>query len=390
MCIRDSPWDSTQIDTFFTDSGFVSADLVGCAIDSVRVFVVGDGFIFAFDFRGTYARYWSYMHTPGASYHFAALEDSFLYTWTPGDLVCINVADPESIFIYRTYSPIGGNSGLVVRDGYAYLGRASTFDDDSTFRAWPEVGVAKIDMVNSATPVNTFGGYYCENRFFGDLATDGDFVFHVNTEMSDGPAWTIGESYLYVLGTDTSYNFVSHWDGQGVFSIDVIDTHLVVAGFEYGFSILNISNLDSIYEAAYYMDDTGNMDLTHFAMKDNRLYAMGHPRDGYATLYMFKLDDCVITGQCEVNPLPKEFEFFNYPNPFNSSCKFAFSGVSQPIEGIDIYDINGRLVEEILDSRFHGNDNEYIWTPVGLPSGIYLARITAGNESFTTKIVYLQ
>jgi len=59
-----NPWDSTQIDTFFIDSGFVSADLIGCAIDSVRNFVVGDGFVFAFDFRTTYARYWSYMHTP--------------------------------------------------------------------------------------------------------------------------------------------------------------------------------------------------------------------------------------------------------------------------------------------------------------------------------------
>ena len=325
-----------------------------------------------------------------ADYHFAALEDSFLYTWTPGDLVCINVADPESIFIYRTYSPIGGNSGLVVRDGYAFLGAAYTFDDDSTFRAWPRTQMTQIDMINSATPIYE-GTTTDENRFFGDLATDGEYIYAVNSEMSDGPAWTIGESNLRVWGAGgVSYNFDSRWDSQGVFGVDVIDDDLLAAGFEYGFSILNISDLDSIYEAAYYMDDTGNIDFTHFAMKDNRLYAMGHPRDGYATLYMFKLDDCVITGQCEVNPLPKEFEFFNYPNPFNSSCKFAFSGVSQPIEGIDIYDINGRLVEEILDSRFHGNDNEYIWTPVGLPSGIYLARITAGNESFTTKIVYLQ
>ena len=337
----------------------------------------------------------------GADYHFAALEDSFLYTWTPGDLVCINVADPESIFIYRTYSPAGGNSGLVAIDGYAYLSDAYTLWEDSTARAWPIVYVERIDMVNSATPEHVSGGYYHENRFFGDLATDGDFVFHVNTEMSDGPAWTIGENYLHNWGSGVTYNFDSRWDGQGVFSVDVIDTHLIVAGFEHGLSVLNIS--DSIYEAAYYIDTTGSIDFTHFAMKDNRLYAMGHPRDDYATLYMFKLDDCVVTGQCEADipPSPDDFRLRAYPNPFNSAVKIVFDCHSlekgNPDGGmeVEIYDINGRMIE-ILDSQRavgprHGNDTrEYTWQPEGLPSGIYFVKINSGASVITSKLIYLQ
>ena len=353
-------------------------------------------------------------YTPFASYHFAALEDSFLYTWTPGDLVCINVADPESIFIYRTYSPIGGTSGLVALDGDAYLGNAYTFCDDSPPRAWPRVGVAKIDMVNSATPVNTFGGYSRENRFFGDLACNGEYVFHVNSEMSDGPAWTIGGSDLFVLGTDTSYSFDSRWDGQGVFSVDVIGENLLAVGFEYGVSVLNISNLDSIYESAFYIDTLGAMDITHFAIKEDRLYAMGHPRDGFATLYMFKLDDSVISGIEEDFPpqtaLPVAFEISAYPNPFNSAVTIAVDipvGDGSPVPiSVEIYDVNGRRVSVIGNydqpviarraspdeaisygcekdcfgqSPRNDNAGEFTWTPApSLPSGVYLVRRSRG------------
>jgi len=118
---------------------------------------------------------------------------------------------------------------LVALDGYAYLGDASTLDDDSTHRAWPKTQMTIIDMINSATP--TYEGRITdENRFFGDLATNGSTLFWVYSEMSDGPAWTIGENYMHNWGTGVTYNFDSRWDGQGVFGIDVIDTHLVVAG----------------------------------------------------------------------------------------------------------------------------------------------------------------
>ena len=362
-----------------------------------------------------------------ADYHFAALEDSFLYTWTPGDLVCINVADPESIFIYRTYSPIGGNSGLVVRDGYAFLGAAYTFDDDSTFRAWPRTQMTQIDMINSATPIYE-GTTTDENRFFGDLATDGEYIYAVNSEMSDGPAWTIGESNLRVWGAGgVSYNFDSRWDSQGVFGVDVIDDDLLAAGFEYGFSILNISDLDSIYEAAYYMDDTGNIDFTHFAMKDNRLYAMGHWSDSldshWSRLYMFKLDDNVVYSIDESTaPVkPAGIAISAWPNPFNSAVTITLDAPVGAIHElplqIEIFNLNGRCVAQLpgsyvipdpdresrgatknMDSRFHGNDRTVIWSPdETLGSGVYLVRARfdnrslSGAEATTTKrIVYLK
>jgi hypothetical protein len=332
------------------------------------------------------------MHTPGASYHFAALEDSFLYTINLGymdttGLTCINVANPESIFIYRGVADGGSKLGLEVIDGYAYSGYSGSLRDSPYGRAWPIFHIYKTDVTNSDTPGPVSGGYYSENRCLGSICSDGEFIYFVNSEMSDGPAWTIGGSDLFVLGTDTSYSFDSRWHGQGVFGVDVIGENLLAVGFEYGVSVLNIENLDSIYESAFYIDTLGAMDITHFAIKEDRLYAMGHPRDGFATLYMFKLDDCVISGQCELDPLPKDFKFYNYPNPFNSSVRFTMDFVP---EGIEIYDVNGRMVEYIHVTGGHKTlPYEVMWEPENLSSGVYFARAKTGKKSIVTKLVYL-
>ena len=116
------------------------------------------------------------------------------------------------------------------------------------------------------------------------------------------------------------------------------------------------------------MDDTGNMDLTHFAMKDNRLYAMGHPRDGYATLYMFKLDDCVITGISETDGdkglKPLVHTISAHPNPFNSAVRISLDFGSESPEAlstlppgacrVEIFDVNGRHVETLRPSATSG------------------------------------
>ena len=278
-------------------------------------------------------------------------------------------------------------------DGYVYVGKASSTWDDNTGRAWVYFTIMKYDMVNSGSAYYV-GGDGFGNRGLGDIASNGTYIFYVNSAMEEAPDWTIGESDFYVWDTDTSYNFEAHWDSQGVIGIDVLTDDLVAVGFEHGFTVLDVSDLDDIGEVAYYEDLDSNMNFTHFALKDNRLYAMGHPRSGYARLYMFKLDDCVISGICELQKTPTDFRFYNFPNPFNSSCRFAFSGLNEPIKNIEIYDVNGRMVDTISPSAGGiypaPTIRELRWQPKNLPSGIYLARVKIGDKLLIKRVVYLK
>jgi len=406
LIIIANAYDDENIDTVVIESSGSADRAAISVIDDSIYYQVGSGFIYSYLVEPDSLKLLDYIHTAFADYHFAALEDSFLYTMTPGNLTCVNVADPESIFIYRTYSG-GSNAGLEAVDGYAYEAISGSNVTDYPPRHWPFFNLTKIDMINSASP-HLAGDMWVDNRCLGDLASDGEFVYYVNSYMSDGGAWTIGESDLYVWDTDTSYNFDSRWDGQGVFGVDVIDTHLIAAGFEHGFSVLNISDLSDIHEIAYYIDCDSVMDFTHFALKENRLYAMGHLDEGGVStgtvrLYMFQLSDSVITGQVELENLPEEFRFWNYPNPFNSSCRFAFSGFDKDITNIEIYDINGRLIESVtepvevpggakLPSTSSGSGSRtFVWQPdASLGSGVYLIRIKGDKQCAIAKAILLK
>jgi len=406
-------YDSTDVDTI-ANFDYGSVDAVGLTICDSMIYLVGGGAAGIVLYRNDSLISVDYVHTDFADYHYAALEDTFLYTITPGDLTCINVADPESIFIYRTYSPAGASVGLEVIDGYAYTGQSySLYEDIPTYRAWPRFELDKYDMINSGSAA--FSTYWVwENRCLGDLTANDDFVFCVHCEMCDGPAWTIGESDLFLVGTDTSYNFDSRWDGVGIFSVDILTDSLLVAGFEHGFSVLNYFDLDDIHEVAYYMDCDSTMDLTHFALKENRLYAMGHPRDDYVRLYMFELDDEILgIAETPTAARPGNLALSAYPNPFNGNCRFQIDDLGMGIDAIEIYDVNGRRIDVIarspqddaaisqinrssvsLDTRRDAvsiNNYVFVWQPApSLGSGVYLIRIKTGGETATRRVVYLK
>ena len=81
------------------------------------------------------------------------------------------------------------------------------------------------------------------------------------------------------------------------------------------------------------------------------------------------------------------------PNPFNAACKITVSGFGVQVSGIEIYDISGRIVENIpiragLRPAQDGSEThpyEVIWNPESsLPSGVYLAIIRGADGNIET------
>jgi hypothetical protein len=81
--------------------------------------------------------------------------------------------------------------------------------------------------------------------------------------------------------------------------------------------------------------------------------------------------------------LPQELSISAYPNPFNSVTKIIIKGVNSA--KISITDIDGRTVAKIYAQ--HGRA---IWNASAYPSGIYFARLEAGEKSQTIKMVLLK
>ncbi|MCG2716631.1 MAG: T9SS type A sorting domain-containing protein [Candidatus Marinimicrobia bacterium] len=81
-----------------------------------------------------------------------------------------------------------------------------------------------------------------------------------------------------------------------------------------------------------------------------------------------------------------------YPNPFNLSTRIAFQLDETAPVRIVIYDLLGRQVRTLIDSRVNAGAHETQWNGKDefgriLPSGIYLCQMLAGTKRQTIKIL---
>ncbi len=78
-----------------------------------------------------------------------------------------------------------------------------------------------------------------------------------------------------------------------------------------------------------------------------------------------------------------------YPNPVGQRAVFRFAARFEGPVALEIFDIRGRRVQEVTHlSRGDGIIRNVTWEPNGIASGVYFARLTAGNETITRRVVF--
>ena len=89
--------------------------------------------------------------------------------------------------------------------------------------------------------------------------------------------------------------------------------------------------------------------------------------------------------------LPATFALHNpYPNPFNPETNLTFD---LPIPGyvsLIIYDIRGREVARLADGFYPAGYHHEKFSPVELSTGVYFARLVAGDCSKTQKLLLIK
>ncbi len=89
--------------------------------------------------------------------------------------------------------------------------------------------------------------------------------------------------------------------------------------------------------------------------------------------------------------LPRAFGLAqNYPNPFNPETAIRFH-LTRPGEiRLEVYDITGRMVVRLIDGRREAGEHGVVFNGAGLPSGIYLYRLTAEGKHQVKRMLLLR
>ena len=102
-------------------------------------------------------------------------------------------------------------------------------------------------------------------------------------------------------------------------------------------------------------------------------------------------DSGMVAIEYDYSERPERFSLLqNHPNPFNASTTISYSVPIESHVTISIYNLLGQRVATILEGIQQGGQHTITWDAADFPSGVYFARMEAGEHSENIKMVLLK
>ena len=89
--------------------------------------------------------------------------------------------------------------------------------------------------------------------------------------------------------------------------------------------------------------------------------------------------------------LPQEHKLLDaYPNPFNPTTLLSFEISNNAHAKLDIYNINGQLVDTIIDGEYTAGYYSFNWNASKYSSGVYFIQLSIGKQNSKQKIMLVK
>ncbi|MBD3178462.1 MAG: T9SS type A sorting domain-containing protein, partial [Candidatus Latescibacteria bacterium] len=294
------------------------------------------------------------------------------------------------------------------------------FDDDNGVLVgeWDRVDVIYTTSDGGATLNNVFAdsvhaqfngvSFARENELIGVAVGDDSVVVHTT---DGGATWSVSSftnaadgldleevfmatpSNGFLVGDDglyaTTTNGGATWTVQTAFTNeDLIDVY---------FSSSTVGWISGDDNDVWWTDDGGStwtdIDLGMAYEEDvNAVYydwTKGVLWAGTDNGYIVKRNDLTPTD----TETPKSLPFAlmqNYPNPFNPSTSIKFSLPKDSFVSLNVYDVTGKLVAEILNKDMDKGEYTVGFKADNLASGVYFYRLETGYETLSRKMILLR
>ena len=103
----------------------------------------------------------------------------------------------------------------------------------------------------------------------------------------------------------------------------------------------------------------------------------------------------VLTNTVGINEdhsnIPKEYALQqNFPNPFNPTTTISFQIPKSSFVKLNIYDVNGRLIETLVNENKNAGYYSISWSSEDIVSGLYFYRIDAGEFTCVKKCLIVK
>jgi endonuclease/exonuclease/phosphatase family metal-dependent hydrolase len=117
--------------------------------------------------------------------------------------------------------------------------------------------------------------------------------------------------------------------------------------------------------------------------------ALHYSADHLPVIALVKFENIIsVNNQNEIAASFKLYQ--NYPNPFNPETIINYELRITNYIRLDIFDITGKYIMNLVNRKQNAGKYEIGFSGKGLPSGIYIYRLTAGEFTDTKKMILLK
>ncbi len=278
----------------------------------------------------------------------------------------------------------GGSSGIIMR---------STDDGDT----WEEVDNEASNTVYSMTVLSNGLGFACMNRSTFAISkttaldsfkvVDPDFGYAVfrSVKERNGVVIVGGSDAVFrttVDDLDTLYEVFTEPDGSDFYAVEFVNDTTIYAVGSKGIVYRSLDTGDTWEKMSTAAEDYEST-LSALAYNGDKLYAVG--QNGIVMSY--DIDE----GEVAVDAVPDEFALSqNYPNPFNPETTVKFAIPNDEMVSLNVYNITGRKVAELIKGQMKAGYYNVNFDAGMLPSGIYIYRLKAGDNTAVRKMTLMK
>ena len=79
-----------------------------------------------------------------------------------------------------------------------------------------------------------------------------------------------------------------------------------------------------------------------------------------------------------------------YPNPFNPATNIGYSVLEEGYANISVYDLQGRVVKELVNEYKDQGNYEIVWNATNIPSGVYFIQMNINSFVSTQKVMLIK